>query len=70
MPSYRRTLVHFGGPVTLMTGANDVKFTGLSRELWAVGGTVRHETVPGAGHNLLLEAPGAVQGVLVRALLS
>lgn len=46
-------------PTVLLTGGDDPKLTALARTLDA-----RHQVVPGAGHNLLIEAPAAVAAAL------
>ncbi|MBI5515648.1 MAG: alpha/beta fold hydrolase [Deltaproteobacteria bacterium] len=62
MPNLRGALRAPGVPVTLVTGALDEKFTALAKEY--ASPAVRHTTVHGAGHDVGLEAPGALASVL------
>lgn len=68
MPSYRGALAGLRLPVRLLVGELDPKFLAVGRELAAVEGRLRLEVVPGVGHDLLVEAPEHVAGVLTRAL--
>lgn len=67
MPDYRGVLCTSRVPVRLLVGALDRKFVEIAAQLHELCG-VALELVPGAGHNLLLEAPAHVAGVLTRAL--
>lgn len=67
MPDYRGVLCVSSSRVRLLVGALDSKFLGIAGQLHALGGATL-EVVPDAGHNLLLEAPEHVAGVLTRAL--
>ncbi len=51
------------GPLCWITGERDERFSALARGL-ARPPAVMHRTVPGAGHNLLLEAPADVAASL------
>lgn len=67
MPDLRGQVAAARQPLHFLTGALDVRFTDLAATLvrppW-----VSHAVVPGAGHNLLLEAPAAVAAALADAL--
>lgn len=68
MPCLRGALPSARLGVRLVTGARDEKFTNLARGLADGPGRVVLDVVPAAGHNVLLEAPQHVQGVLLRAV--
>ena len=53
-------------PVTLMVGDRDEKFSRIAHRLAEAHPNRRAVLVPGAGHNLLLEAPSAVAGEMAR----
>ncbi len=55
-------------PVLVLTGGRDEKFTALGERLAAAMPDAEHVVVPGAGHQLPLEAPGAVAAELTRLL--
>ena len=57
-----------GSAVTLMTGECDAKFSGIAARLANAIGHARVVRVPGAGHNLLLEAPGEVGRQMARVV--
>ena len=63
MPDLRGAVAVACQPLCFMTGALDARFGALAASLvrppW-----VTHRIVPGAGHNLLLEAPAAVAAAL------
>lgn len=63
MPDLRPGVTAAQQPLRFLTGAMDTRFAALGASLehppW-----VRHHSVPGAGHNLLLEAPAAVAASL------
>jgi 2-succinyl-6-hydroxy-2,4-cyclohexadiene-1-carboxylate synthase len=63
MPDLRGAVAAARQPLCFLTGALDARFGALADSLvrppW-----VTHRIVPGAGHNLLLEAPAAVAGWL------
>jgi 2-succinyl-6-hydroxy-2,4-cyclohexadiene-1-carboxylate synthase len=57
-------------PVLIVTGGDDVKFTGLGRRMAAaLGPHASHRVVPGAGHAPHLQQPSEVSG-LVRSHLA
>jgi 2-succinyl-6-hydroxy-2,4-cyclohexadiene-1-carboxylate synthase len=64
MPDLRSAVAGARQPICFMTGALDARFGALAdslvRQPW-----VGHRSVPGAGHNLLLEAPASVAASLV-----
>jgi 2-succinyl-6-hydroxy-2,4-cyclohexadiene-1-carboxylate synthase len=68
MPDYRGVLCAQPLRVQLLVGARDAKFLALAQQLAAGAAHVEQELVAAAGHNLLLEAPEYVAGVLTRAL--
>jgi 2-succinyl-6-hydroxy-2,4-cyclohexadiene-1-carboxylate synthase len=47
-------------PLHLVTGARDEKFAALAREIARVAPGSTHRAIEGAGHNVALEAPGAL----------
>ena len=53
-------------PVTLVTGGLDDKFCALSAALAAKLPNGRHVVVKGHGHALLLEAPAAIEHLVVK----
>lgn len=63
VPDLRPAVAAARQPLRFLTGALDTRFAALGASLerppW-----VRHRSVPGAGHNLLLEAPAAVAASL------
>lgn len=70
MPDYRSALCHARLPITLVTGALDHKFTRLANDLTRGGRQLFHWQVRDAGHNVVLEAPDALAGVLREVLPS
>jgi 2-succinyl-6-hydroxy-2,4-cyclohexadiene-1-carboxylate synthase len=68
MPDLRPALAEVDLPVRLMAGELDVKYRRVAGEMAAALPRATVEIVPGAGHNLLLEAPGAVAAAITRAL--
>jgi 2-succinyl-6-hydroxy-2,4-cyclohexadiene-1-carboxylate synthase len=60
MPDYRLRLGALRVPVTLLTGELDAKFSALAEELAKALPNARRQTVPGAGHDLLIERPDLV----------
>jgi len=68
MPNYRGALAGPGLPVRLLVGELDSKFLAIGRELSLSAGRVDLQIVPGAGHDLLVEAPEQVATMLTRAL--
>ena len=55
-------------PVTLVTGALDAKFTGIASAFAGKG--VVHQVVPHAGHDVALDAPELLAGILTAVLAS
>lgn len=55
-------------PVLVLTGERDEKFTAIGGRLAAALPDAEHVVVPGAGHQLPLEAPTAVAAELARLL--
>jgi 2-succinyl-6-hydroxy-2,4-cyclohexadiene-1-carboxylate synthase len=66
MPNYRGAMVSLEVPITLMTGALDIKFSKIAKELSKQNVHIQAEQVDGVGHNVLLEAPSAVAAALRR----
>jgi 2-succinyl-6-hydroxy-2,4-cyclohexadiene-1-carboxylate synthase len=60
MPHFTPLLPNVGVPVTLLAGELDAKFLTLGRELAGAFPQARLVVAPGAGHDLLLEAPDLV----------
>lgn len=68
MPDMRRHLSSLGPHVELVVGSQDEKFVALAREMVALAANLRLTCIPGAGHNILLEAPGPLACLLRGAL--
>jgi 2-succinyl-6-hydroxy-2,4-cyclohexadiene-1-carboxylate synthase len=68
MPDYRGALRNVPIRSRLVVGALDAKFTAIAREIGAASPRLSLDLVPGAGHNVLLEAPDHVATTLLRAL--
>ncbi|MCP3964539.1 MAG: alpha/beta fold hydrolase [bacterium] len=66
MPDYGADLERIDLPVHLMAGEADLKFARLARSMAASLPRATVEVVPSAGHNLILEAPGAVASAIER----
>lgn len=64
MPSYWEALRSIPVPVRLVVGALDEKFTAIARRMAALLPNADLEIVPNVGHNVVLEAPGAVTKML------
>ena len=64
MPNYREDLGRIDLPIRLMVGETDAKFCQLAETMAASLPTATVRVVSGAGHNLLLEAPGVVASVI------
>lgn len=60
MPNYWPDLAELVRPLTLVTGALDPKFCALAGRIVEHAPAATLRTIPGAGHNPLLERPGAV----------
>lgn len=59
MPDLRQQLTQVRARVDVLVGERDEKFVTLGRELCGIIPGARLTTMPGAGHNLLLERPEA-----------
>lgn len=68
MPGYRDALSRLDLPLRLLAGGEDRKFCRLAREITTAVPHAELTIVPGVGHNLCLEAPGAVARVLRQEL--
>jgi 2-succinyl-6-hydroxy-2,4-cyclohexadiene-1-carboxylate synthase len=66
MPDYRPRLGSIKVPVTVQVGGEDAKFLEPARRLHEQIPNSRLDVVPGAGHNLLLEAPEVVAAGIAR----
>lgn len=64
MPAWQAGLRRFPGRLDLVVGARDHKFCGLAQALLPRLPQGRLTVVPGAGHNVVLEAPAAVARVM------
>lgn len=64
MPAYQDRLRSIHIPVTLVTGALDEKFSALASRMVPLFFDARHEAIPGVGHNVVLERPGAIAELL------
>jgi 2-succinyl-6-hydroxy-2,4-cyclohexadiene-1-carboxylate synthase len=51
-------------PVLVVTGASDARYTDIGERIAAGIPHARHEVVPGAGHNPMLDAPAAFAAVV------
>ncbi|MEE8524830.1 MAG: alpha/beta fold hydrolase [Thermoanaerobaculia bacterium] len=65
MPDYRSVLGTLDLPIRLLTGSEDDKFCKVARAMAERLPRAVVEAVPAAGHNLILEAPGAVAAAIV-----
>lgn len=70
MPDYRGALLDLPAPVHYLAGALDVRYADRAREIAAARGPAMVRVVPGAGHNLLIEAPGQVAAAIDAAVES
>lgn len=68
MPAYAGELGRIRVPVELVTGALDARFTDLAAGMRARLVEARSTVVADAGHNVVLERPARVAGILERAL--
>lgn len=64
MPDYRAALSRLALPVRVVAGALDPKFCALAAQLCDLLPRARPVLLPGAGHNLPLEAPRALASTL------
>ncbi len=65
MPDYRPQLAELDLPIRLLAGASDDKFCHVARAMARSLPQGSVEIVPGAGHNLILEAPHAVTAAIL-----
>ena len=63
-PSLWRELAELRVPTFTVAGELDEKYAGISRRMAALNPRVRTAVVPGAGHNIRLEAPQAYLALL------
>lgn len=68
MPDYRGALAAMRCRLRLVAGERDDKFVALAGEIARRAPGVELELVPGAGHNVLLEAPEQVEAIMMREL--
>ena len=68
MPDYRTELPRLDLPVHLMAGERDEKFRRLAEQMASALPAATVEIVPDAGHNLILETPGAVASAILPRL--
>lgn len=64
MPDYRPFLSSISCPVELIVGSLDSKFVGLARQMAGLLPAARVRIVDGVGHNVPLEAPERLAGLL------
>lgn len=67
MPNYGPAIDRIDVPIVAMAGSRDSKFSQLARAMAREHARVQERIIDGAGHNLLLEAPGAVAAALAHA---
>lgn len=67
MPDWRPHLKGFPGPIDLVVGARDKKFTELNTALARDLPQAKLHVLPGVGHNPVLEAPGRIAGLMTAA---
>lgn len=67
MPDLAPALTRVSCPVTLMAGEEDGKFAALAATMAAGMPAASVRIVPGCGHNVILERPDVVAGLLVAA---
>jgi 2-succinyl-6-hydroxy-2,4-cyclohexadiene-1-carboxylate synthase len=67
MPDLRAAVAAAHQPLCFLTGGLDTRFGALAASLARLP-WVAHRSVPGAGHNLLLEAPAAVAASLAELM--
>lgn len=70
MPYYAPDLARVDLPIALVTGARDAKFTDIAARLVTTLRRGTHVVVPAAGHNVVLEQPGAIAEILAHAIAS
>jgi 2-succinyl-6-hydroxy-2,4-cyclohexadiene-1-carboxylate synthase len=67
MPPYWTALSSVDVPTTLMVGEHDSKFSAINFRMQELLPKSVVSRVPGAGHNVLLERPGAISDAVARA---
>ncbi|HWO11555.1 MAG TPA: alpha/beta fold hydrolase [Polyangiaceae bacterium] len=67
MPDYWPELAKLDLPVTLVVGEQDTKFRRLGETMLELLPSARLELAPGAGHNVVLERPAWLAGLMLRA---
>lgn len=65
MPDYGSELVQTPIPIILMAGSLDSRFADIARSFALRSRHLRARIIEGAGHNLLIEAPGDVASTLI-----
>ncbi|MFP4279659.1 MAG: alpha/beta fold hydrolase [Halochromatium sp.] len=65
MPAMRETIIQFPGALHWVTGAEDRKFSALAREVGRWRPALRLHSLPGVGHNPLLEAPEQLRALFL-----
>jgi 2-succinyl-6-hydroxy-2,4-cyclohexadiene-1-carboxylate synthase len=68
MPNYRSALPAVPCRLRLVVGEHDHRFTALAREIVRHAPRAELDLVPGVGHNVLLEAPEHLEGLVMREL--
>jgi len=68
MPNFSAQLVELRLPVQLLVGGEDQRFLRLADRIIEALPQGALEVVPGAGHNLVLEAPQAVAEAIARGM--
>jgi 2-succinyl-6-hydroxy-2,4-cyclohexadiene-1-carboxylate synthase len=69
MPSYWDELRRVRVPTTLVAGERDAKFVIIAQQMREKISGASLVVVPGGGHNLVLERPAVVAGIVTRAIL-
>lgn len=64
MPPLGSRLGELKVPITLLTGALDLRYTQIAEQLQRQWPAIQHHNVAGAGHNLIAEAPERVSELL------
>lgn len=70
MPNYRDALAGIKQPIDLVVGEQDTKFLAIAQDIAGLFPTACLHTIPGAGHNLLLESPDDVARIIRKGILS
>ncbi|HVW26600.1 MAG TPA: 2-succinyl-6-hydroxy-2,4-cyclohexadiene-1-carboxylate synthase [Polyangiaceae bacterium] len=69
MPSYWQELAAVRIPTTIVAGERDAKFVVIAQQMREKIRGASLVVVPGAGHNLVLERPAALAGIVMRTVL-